>query len=80
MTVTTLPTGQHTVAVLITSDTDFVPQLRRLKARGGPVLAVHAAPPHSQQCAALSHAATEVTTEMLLPTITYCYLLLPTAT
>ncbi|KAL1503353.1 hypothetical protein AB1Y20_011405 [Prymnesium parvum] len=55
-----LPAGEQTVVVFITSDTDFIPQLRQLRGRGGPVLVVHAAPPHSQQLAALSHAATAI--------------------
>ena len=54
-----LPTGAATAAVFITSDTDFIPQLRRLKQRGGPTVLLTTAPHGSQHYSALALAATE---------------------
>ena len=54
-----LPSGAATAAVFITSDTDFIPQLRRLKQRGGPTVLLTTAPHGSQHYSALALAATE---------------------
>ena len=54
-----LPTGAATAAVFITSDTDFIPQLRRLKQRGGPTVLLTTALHGSQHYSALALAATE---------------------
>jgi cold shock CspA family protein len=55
-----LPAGDETVVVLVTADTDFVAQLRRLKARGGPAVLLTTAPDGSDSRKALDLAATEV--------------------
>ena len=54
-----LPTGAATAAVFITSDTDFIPQLRRLKQRGGSTVLLTTALHGSQHYSALALAATE---------------------
>lgn len=66
-----LHSGESTIFIFITSDTDFVQQLRRVKARGGPTVLIHAASADSRQLDALCLAATEshMWTDVLKPAI-----------
>ena len=53
-----LPT-KTTAVVFITADMDFIPQLRRVKERGGPTVLITTAPHGSDHYNALAHSATE---------------------